>query len=178
MKVQVTYDGVMTEPKWLDGNEQQAWLSLLAVSKLLDTALDRQLQRDSGISHVTYIILSVLSNSPDATMSMTTLANLTNSSQSRISHAVARLEQRGWITRARPVTSRRLVLATLTPVGLEVLVRAAPGHVAMVRKLVFDPLTSAQVSALRAVNSAILGALDAEGHSYQGPVDLRPDASS
>jgi DNA-binding MarR family transcriptional regulator len=165
----------MTEPRWLEEHEQQTWVSLLAVSKTLDTALDRQLQRDSGISHVTYIILSVLSNSPDATMSMTTLANLTNSSQSRISHAVARLEERGWVTRARPVTSRRLVLATLTAAGLEVLTRAAPGHVAMVRKLVFDPLTAEQVSALRAVNSAILGALDAEGHPYVGPLDLRPE---
>ena len=168
--------GPMTEPRWLDENEQQTWVSSLAVSKMLDTALDRQLQRDSGISHVTYIILSVLSNSPAATMSMTTLANLTNSSQSRISHAVARLEERGWVTRARPVTSRRLVLATLTAAGLEVLTRAAPGHVAMVRKLVFDPLTSEQVSSLRAVNSAILAALDAEGHPYLGPLDLHPEA--
>jgi DNA-binding MarR family transcriptional regulator len=162
----------MTEPKWLDENEQRAWVSLLAVSKMLDTALDRQLQRDSGISHVTYIILSVLSNSPRSTMSMSTLANLTNSSQSRISHAVARLEERGWVTRARPETSRRLVLATLTPAGLEVLTRAAPGHVATVRKLVFDPLTSEQVAALRGVNSAVLAALDAEGYPYQGPLDL------
>ena len=172
MKFQQSYDVAMTEPRWLDENEQRAWVSLLAVSKLLDTALDRQLQRDSGISHVTYIILSVLSNSPEATMSMTTLANLTNSSQSRISHAVARLEERGWVTRARPESSRRLVLATLTAAGLEVLTRAAPGHVAMVRKLVFDPLTKQQVSALRGVNSAVLAALEAEGYPYQGPLDL------
>lgn len=165
----------MTDTAWLDADEQRAWVGLLAVGSMLDTALDAQLQRDCGISHATYMILSVLSGMPEQTMSMTTLANLTNSSQSRMSHAVARLEERGWVTRARAADSRRLVLASLTRAGQDVLSRAAPGHVATVRSLVFDALSPDQVAQLSAVNATIIAALAAAGVPYQGPLDLSID---
>jgi DNA-binding MarR family transcriptional regulator len=153
-------------PIWLDDQEQQAWLSVQAMTKLLDAALDRQLQRDSGLSHMNYIIMSVLSSRADRTMSMTRLANLTNSSQSRMSHAVARLEDRGWVTRARSEDRRRLVLATLTPAGFDVVVAAAPGHAAAVRQLVFDRLSPEQVHQLYAINSVILEALAERGFPH------------
>lgn len=153
----------MAEPRWLNAKERRTWLTQRAMTSLLDTALDRQLQRDSGLSHNAYIILSVLSGLPDSTLSMTALANLANSSQSRMSHAVARLEERGWVTRAKPKTSKRLVLATLTPAGLEVLTAAAPGHAAMVSSLVFDRLSPEQVDQLAAINSLILEALADHG---------------
>lgn len=151
---------------------------MLAVASLLDSALDRQLRRDVGISHVTFVILSVLATQPDRTLSMTTLARLTNSSQSRLSHAVARLEERGWVIRAKDEISRRLVNATLTDAGDAVLVEAAPGHVATVRQLVFSQLAPAQVTALHEVNSIILAALADSGYADLVPEAIRPAPDS
>jgi DNA-binding MarR family transcriptional regulator len=162
----------LSETQWLTERERRAWIGHRAVTSLLDTALDRQLRRDSGISHQTYLILSVLSNRGDQTLSMTALANLANSSQSKMSHAVARLEERGWVTRAKPATSKRFVNATLTEAGFEVVAKAAPGHVAMVKELLFDRLTAEQLDALDAVNSVILEALS--DHGFPAPVPLPP----
>jgi DNA-binding MarR family transcriptional regulator len=168
----------MERPEWLSESEQRAWVGQRAVAALLDTALDRQLQTDAGISHVTYIILSVLSTAPHRTLSMTTLANFTSSSQSRMSHAVARLEERGWVTRHRSETSKRLVNATLTDAGFAILEQAAPGHVDMVRRLVFDRLSDEQVHQLDAMNVIFLQALAEHGYAVPVPPAIRPQPTT
>lgn len=161
----------MADGDWLGEQQQRAWVSMRAVGALLDTALDRQLQRDSGISHATYLVLSVLSEIPDRTLTMTQLAHLTNSSQSRMSHAVTRLEENGWVTRARCGANRRVVYAMLTDAGFEVVRAAAPDHVAKVKQLVFDNLSAAEVRQLLKVNGLILRALGDDGFPALPPLD-------
>lgn len=153
----------MTTKKWLDDDEQRAWIGLIATLTLLDVALDRQLQRDSGLSHAQYGILARLSESPHRTMHMSELAVVTSSSQSRLSHAVARLEDEGWIVRVRCPDNRRAVHATLTETGYQLVVAAAPGHVGEVRRLLFDHLSRAQVAQLIDVTTTALTVLAAEG---------------
>lgn len=153
----------MAEPRWLDDDEQQAWTSLLAATTLLDVALDRQLQHDSGLSHAAYGILAQLSEAQDRTLHMHQLALATNSSQSRLSHAAARLEGLGLISRSPCPQSRRAVHATLTEAGLALVERAAPGHVALVRRLVFDRLDRDQVGQLAAIAGAVVDALAEDG---------------
>lgn len=161
----------MTDGDWLDEQQQRAWVGMRAVGALLDTALDRQLQRDAGISHATYLVLSVLSEMPDRTLTMTQLAQLTNSSQSRLSHAVTRLEEDGWVTRSRCGENRRVVYAELTDAGFEVVKAAAPGHVAKVKQLVFDNLSPAEVKHLMTVNGLILRALGDDGFPALAPLN-------
>ena len=149
------------EPRWLTEDEMQTWLALVGVLIDLPNALDAQLQHDAGISHFEYQVLAMLSESPERTQRMSKLAVLANGSLSRLSHVVNRLEKRGWVRRTPDASDGRYTLATLTETGWAKVVDAAPGHVAAVRALVFDPLTAAQRRQLRDIGRRIREAVDA-----------------
>ncbi|SHL15439.1 DNA-binding transcriptional regulator, MarR family [Pseudonocardia thermophila] len=150
------------EPRWLDAEERAAWLSWIAATTLLEAALDRQLQRDAGMPMAYYQILVMLSEAPDRTLRMGELADRTLSSHSRISHAVSRLEERGWVRRETCPGDRRRTFCTLTDEGLAVLAAAAPGHVNEVRKYLFDRLTREQVRQLMEITNEIRAGLTGE----------------
>jgi DNA-binding MarR family transcriptional regulator len=146
--------------RWLDDDEQRTWRSFLATSELLYAALDRQLQRDAGITHASYIVLAMLSEAPDRSLRMSDLAVRANSSPSRLSHAVARLEARGWVRREPAPKDGRGTVAVLTDAGWQMLAETAPGHVTAVREHLFDQLTQEQVRALGDICSIVLDGLD------------------
>src|SRR4051812_10930407 len=135
----------MTDTRWLDADEQETWRAFVWTSRLLNEALDRQLQRDSGMPHAYYMILAMLSESPGRALTMTELATIVHSSPSRLSHAVNRLEEAGWVRRSKDAEDRRTTIAELTDEGFAALEKAAPGHVAEVRRTLFDPLTREQM---------------------------------
>jgi DNA-binding MarR family transcriptional regulator len=153
----------MQEPRWLTDEEQGAWRALVGMMFRLPAALDAQLQRDAGINHFEYLVLAVLSESPGRTMRMSDVALLANGSLSRLSHVVNRLEKRDWIRRSPDPADGRYTLATLTDEGWTKVVDTAPGHVAAVRSLVFDPLTRIQTRQLRDVGERVLRAIDPGG---------------
>ena len=152
------------ETRWLDAEEQSAWRTYLTATRGLGDILDRELQRDSGIPHTYYEILVRLSEAPDRALRMSSLAESSNSSRSRLSHAVARLEEAGWVERRDCPTDRRGQVAALTDKGFAALEEAAPGHVRGVREHLFDRLTREQVRQLREICEAIAGPL---GPRYQ-----------
>ena len=139
------------QPRWLSDEEMAAWLPLVRLVHLLPQVLDRQLREEAGISHVYYQILAMLSEAPDGRLRMSELARVTSTSTSRLSHAVAALEDRGWVTRTSCETDRRGQLAELTAAGRRELERTAPGHVAEVRRRVFDVLDDGELAQLRAL---------------------------
>jgi DNA-binding MarR family transcriptional regulator len=151
----VSIPGPEAAPRWLTDVQQRAWRALLAFVTRLDDHLDRQLQRDAGMPHAYYQVLAMLSEAPDRTLRMSQLADATTSSPSRLSHAVARLEEKGWVRRDRHPTDRRGALAVLTDAGFDALVAAAPGHVGAVRAFLFDRLDDEQVRSLRDVFEAL-----------------------
>jgi DNA-binding MarR family transcriptional regulator len=153
----------MEEPRWLSDEERQTWLALVGVLIRLPSELDAQLQRDAGLNHFEYQVLAGLSELPDRTMRMSELAMLANGSLSRMSHVVNRLEKRGWVCRTPDPADGRYTLATLTDDGWQKVVDTAPGHVAAVRHLVFDPLTRAQTRQLREIGHRVLNAIDPNG---------------
>lgn len=142
--------------RWLDDEEQQAWLAMAGVVARLPVALEDQLQRDAGISHFEYLVMARLSMVPDRTLRMSVLATLANGSLPRLSQAVGRLEKRGWVYRAADPGDGRYTLAVLTDNGMAKVVQAAPGHAEAVRGYVFDHLTRAQVRQLGAIARRIL----------------------
>ncbi len=148
--------------RWLSDAEQRAWRAYLESTKLLFDALDRHLQRDSDMPHAYYEILVRLSEAPERTLRMSELAHSTLSSRSRLSHAVARLEERGWVVREDCPTDRRGQNARLTDPGFAVLAAAAPGHVEIVRRLVIDALTPEQLAQLAAIGETIVGSVAGE----------------
>ncbi|WBB69980.1 MarR family transcriptional regulator [Micromonospora sp. WMMD812] len=156
------------EPRWLDAEERETWLSLLSVLIRMPAALDAQLQRDAGISHFEYQVLAGLSESSGRTLRMSELAVLAEGSLSRLSQVVGRLERRGWVRRTPDPTDGRYTLAVLTDEGWAKVVETAPGHVAAVRHLVFDPLTKAQQRQLREIGNRVMRAVDPDGQCPGG----------
>jgi DNA-binding MarR family transcriptional regulator len=150
----------VTATRWLTDGEQRAWRSYLEATTLLFDALDRRLQRDAAIPHGYYEILVRLSEAEDRTIRMSELAARTRSSRSRLSHAVARLEERGWVERQDCPTDKRGQLAVLTDAGFEALAAAAPDHVRAVRQYVIDPLTPDQITQLDQIARAIVASLE------------------
>ncbi len=148
-----------TEPPWLDAEERQAWVTLVSLLMQLGPVLDAQLRRDAGISHFEYTVMSVLSEAPDRTRRMSELAALAEGSLSRLSQVVARLEGKGWVRRTPDPTDGRYTLAILTDAGWDMVVATAPGHVAEVRRAIFDPLSRGQVRQLTTIGQRILGAI-------------------
>jgi len=142
-------------PRWLSPEEQHAWRAYLESTKVLFDALDRQLQRDADMPHAYYEILVRLSEAPDRAMRMSDLAESTLSSRSRLSHAVARLEERGWLARRDCPTDRRGQIAELTDVGMQVLTDTAPKHVESVRTLMIDALSAEQLAQLAQISEVI-----------------------
>lgn len=142
-------------PRWLDEEEQQVWRDYLASRNLLSMLLERELSRDQGVSHAYYEVLVHLSEAPDQRLRMGQLARLTNSSRSRLSHAVKRLADMGWVTREVSEEDQRGALAILTDEGLRVLEGAAPVHVTGVRTHLFDQLTAEEVTALGTISAKL-----------------------
>jgi len=139
-------------PRWLTEKEQSAWIGVALMLVELPSALDAQLERDSGINLFEYFVLSRLSmTEPDRTCRMSELRGLVGGSLSRLSNVVKRLEQRGFLRREPDPTDGRYTMAILTDAGMAMVVAAAPGHVAAVRELVIDSLTPDQLTALGAI---------------------------
>jgi DNA-binding MarR family transcriptional regulator len=131
-------------PRWLDDEQQKQWQDLLTVVIALPALLDRQLQRDEGISNFEYSVMARLSMTESLTMRLSELAVQCNSTQPRLSKLMVRFEQHGWVARRPDPDNARYTLATLTEAGRQKVEDCAPGHVEEVRRLVFDPLTTAQ----------------------------------
>ncbi|MFC7505862.1 MarR family winged helix-turn-helix transcriptional regulator [Nocardioides sp. CPCC 206347] len=152
-------DDVPEQP-WLTDAQMAAWLPLLRTLLQLPHELDKQLRETAGINHAHYGILAFLSAQDDGTLSMSDLAGVSGTSPSRLSHAVASLEQRGWVVRSQCTDDKRKQFAALTPAGRTLLEQVAPDHVATVRRLVFDHLSDADVESLRRITTKIVGAIN------------------
>ena len=150
-------------PRWLTADENETWLQFSEIMIRMPSALDAQLQRDAGLSFYEYMVLAMLSEQADRTLGMGHLARLTSGSLSRLSHVVKRLEKQGFVTREPSPHDRRHTNAILTDTGLVKIVEAAPGHVANVRRLIFDALTPAQTHQLRDASSTIRTQIDPSG---------------
>ena len=126
----------------------------------LPAVLDAQLQKDAGISHFDYLVLSSLSEAPDRTLRMSELAAIASGSLSRLSHVVSRLEARGWVRREACAGDGRFINAVLTEEGWQKVVATAPGHVAAVRELLIEPLTEEELRSLGVISERVLATHD------------------
>ncbi len=153
------YPGAVTDDTpWLAPRELEAWMSLTALLVALPQAIDRQLKRDSGVNFFEYSILAGLSRAPGRAMQLSVLAVFAGGSLSRISHAVSRLEQVGWVERRACAKEPRGIDAVLTGAGLAKLVDAAPHHVREARRLVVDTLDPAELDQLTRICAKLVTA--------------------
>jgi DNA-binding MarR family transcriptional regulator len=129
----------MADTPWLTRAEQETWIALVNVAMRLEGHLDQQLRPDK-LTFAEYLVLAMLSENHDRTLTLSELAARTNSSPSRMSHIITRLEKRQWVQRQPSPLDGRTTLAYLTDLGLQTIVRVAPDHARYVRSLVFDIL--------------------------------------
>jgi DNA-binding MarR family transcriptional regulator len=148
-----------TEPRWLSPEEQRTWIAWVFSTRLLWEELERDLQREAAMPFGYYDILVMLSDSPGRRMRMSVLADSTQSSRSRLSHAVTRLEDLGWVRRETCPGDRRGQNAVLTDEGYAALEAAAPFHVESVRQHLFDVLSPEQLTELRDISDTLLAHL-------------------
>ena len=159
----------MPAPTWLTPSELESWLSVVRLLTWLPWSIDQQLQRDSKLGMVEYQVLAMLSDRRERTMRMSSLAEVTNASLSRLSHLVKRLEGRGLVRRQPDPTDGRFTNAILTEKGFKVLAEAAPGHVAHVRALVIDVLSPEQLRRLGRDAARITARIDTSGDRLTTP---------
>jgi DNA-binding MarR family transcriptional regulator len=162
----------MTEParadvpeppvRWLTAGELESWLSVVRMTVLLPWSIDQQLRRDANLGMVEYQVMAMVSGQPTWTLRMSALAQGTNTSLSRLSHLVERLEGRGLMRREPDPADGRFTNAILTDEGFAILAAAAPGHLAHVRSLVIDVLSAEQLRRMGIAADRIVSRIRAE----------------
>lgn len=152
----------MGEPRWLDDEQQHAWRQLAALVLKLPIELERQLQREADLSHFEYWVLALLSEAEGRTLQLRQLAARANASQSRLSHVIKRLEQRGLLQRMPCPGDGRASNAVLSDAGWDKIVEAAPGHVENVRRLVFEGLSDQDVADLGRLCAGIVDRIETQ----------------
>ena len=145
--------------RWLNKEEMRAWLGYRRMFLLLNAEVNRDLARDSGLSEPDYDVLSNLAEAPDQRGRLSELAARMLWSQSRLSHHISRMEQRGLVTREECETDARGSVVVLTKQGQRILEKAAPKHVESVRKHLIDQLSSDQIRALGDIAETVVGHL-------------------
>lgn len=128
----------------------------MLATQLLFEQFDRELQRDASMSAAHYEVLVRLSEAPGRRLRMSALADRSQSSRSRLSHTIGRLEHAGWVARETCPSDRRGAFAVLTEDGFAALQAAAPVHVEGVRTHLFDQLDRSQLDELRMIGERIL----------------------
>ncbi|MEU8245216.1 MarR family transcriptional regulator [Nonomuraea sp. NPDC048916] len=142
--------------RWLNDEEARAWRTTMVAFRLLTDRIERDLQDEVGMPATYYELLVLLSEAPDHTLRMSELAQWTHSKPSRISHAVNKLEEAGWVRREHYAGDRRGWLTVLTDEGLAALGAAAPRHLESVRANLIDLLTPEQIAQLATISQTVL----------------------
>lgn len=148
--------------RWLDEAEQHSWRAYLLMQARLPAALNRQLQRASGLSLADFDVLVQLTDAPARRVRAFELCRALQWEKSRLSHQVRRMQARELVTREDVDGDGRGAFVVLTDAGSAAIEAAAPPHVETVRRLVFDTLTRQQVATLGEIADEVLGRLAAE----------------
>jgi DNA-binding MarR family transcriptional regulator len=138
----------MSEPRWLDDREQRAWRSLVIMQEGLSEYIERQLRAHSGLSSADYEVLAHMSEAPEGRMRSFALGRLLRWEKSRLSQHLTRMQKRGLVSREPCPTDQRGAVVVITERGRALIEKAAPLHVADIRKVLIDDATPAQLDTL------------------------------
>ena len=144
--------------RWLTDEQQRIWRNYLALGSRLQAAMNRRLQAQCGLSLADYDVLVALSER--GPIRVLELVAALDWEQSRVSHQLRRMRDRDLLERHDSEHDRRGATVEITAAGRDALATAAPDHVALVRAVLFDGTTPAQ---LRGFDEVIATALDRLG---------------
>lgn len=154
------------EPNWLNAREDRAWQAFVDAHHQLEARLARRLQV-AGLSGADYEVLAALSGFDGDRMSARDLCNVLAWEKSRLSHQLRRMQKDGLISREPNPDDARSIMVRLLPAGRAAIEKAAPGHVADVRRNFIDLFTSAELDTLATLNERVLDHL-ATSHDSPG----------
>jgi len=146
---------------WLSADAQMLWRRWLRLNAELPAVLHRELQADAGLSLSDFEVLVKLTDTPEGRVRVTDLARELKWERSRVSHHVTRMERRGLVERSECRDDGRGAWVVLTEQGRSAIERAAPGHAATVRRLIFDNLTPDELAVMTGVIDKVLSRLPA-----------------
>ncbi|NMM31912.1 MAG: winged helix-turn-helix transcriptional regulator [Cellulomonas sp.] len=145
--------------RWLTPAQQTHWRAYRDGTALLMDVLARELDEDTALSLAEYEVLVRLSEAPGRTLRMSELAGELAHSRSRLTHTIRRMEEAGLVQRNPCALDARGVNCTMTDLGLQRIVEAAPSHVNAVRTHLIDVLTDDQLRALGTAMGIVAHAL-------------------
>ncbi|WP_445165833.1 MarR family winged helix-turn-helix transcriptional regulator [Mycolicibacterium sp. Dal123E01] len=133
--------------KALQPAQMRTYFALTEAASLLQYGVQQQLQSEGGLSYVQFEILATLVDA-DRPLTMTELADGVVYSRSGLTHQAGLLEAEGLITREASTFDQRATVVTITKAGRARLATVLPGHIDVVRGLLFDALSAQDVHAL------------------------------
>lgn len=139
---------------WLSEDQQRVWRNYLTMGATLQVEMNRQLQRDCGLSLADYDVLVSLDERDVCRVNE--LGERLGWEQSRLSHQLRRMRSRGLVERRGADNDRRGAIVELTGAGRAALESAAPGHVDLVRAVVFEGMKVTELHALDRWTSLVL----------------------
>jgi DNA-binding MarR family transcriptional regulator len=131
----------------LKPEQLRTYLALTEAVSLLQHAVRQHLQAEGGLSYVQFEILALLADA-DGPLTMTSLADAVVYSRSGLTHQAGLLEKAKLITRRASSEDQRAVIVDITASGRARLAKVLPGHIDVVRELLFDPLSAKDVRTL------------------------------
>lgn len=141
----------------LDETQLRAYFALMDVAGLLRHKVEQQLRTAANLTYVQFKVLARLGlDSPTGSLRMTELADEVVYSRSGLTYQAGEMEKAGWVERGPSPDDDRGVTLTITDAGREQLAQALPGHVEVLRDVLFAALTSDDVSALAALLEPVL----------------------
>jgi DNA-binding MarR family transcriptional regulator len=153
------------EVRWLDEREERAWRALQSMDMRLNARLASELAAVSDLSYSDYTVLVALTDRTDGRLRVFELAATLGWEKSRVSHQIARMLDRGLVTKDRCSDDRRGAFVVATDQGRAAIEAAAPHHVATVRRLFVEPLSPAELDAIAGAAEKVLEALGRDDHA-------------
>lgn len=133
----------------LQSDELAAYLALMEVAGLLRHEVEQQLRDEGPLSYVQFQLLARLGlDSPTGSERMTDLADGVVYSRSGLTYQVGLLEKAGLVERSASPDDERVVTVTISAEGRTMIARVLPGHVAVVRRQLFDAMPASATRSL------------------------------
>ena len=138
----------------LDAAQLGAYFALMESVTLLQHLVQQQLKDAGDLSYVQFQLLARLA-AARGQLTMTELADGVVYSRSGLTYQADLLEKAGLITRGPSPDDDRATLVTITASGRTRLGQVMPGHVEVVRGLLFDPLSDGDVAQLSEIMTRV-----------------------
>jgi DNA-binding MarR family transcriptional regulator len=131
----------------LEPEQLHTYFALMEAVSLLQHGVEQQLRAEGDLSYVQFQLLARLA-AAEGQLTMTALADGVVYSRSGLTHQAGLLEKAGLVTRAPSPDDQRATLVAITEAGRARVAQVLPGHVEVVRGLLFEPLSERDLHAL------------------------------